>query len=149
MPELAQSPSCQRFRVLTSLGLDTELSRFEVKLLAAHASRCVRCDAYAEEVEAITAQIRTSNAHALDHGFTASGRTSWRARSRPRKRGSLSAAALAMLLVVALGAGSSPGGHLRVSAPPVVTLVADTPSDELLLRALSAPSGVPGRTKVT
>ena len=112
MPDLALPPGYQRFRVLTSLGLDSELSRFEAKLLAAHASRCPDCRAYAEDVAAITAQIRGSDARRL----TASGRTSWRARSRPRARGYLGAAALAMLLVVALGAGSSPGGQPPGSA---------------------------------
>lgn len=57
--------TCRRFRLLTSLRLDSELSGCEVELIGSHALRCGACRAYAEEVDAITAHIRAT-------------RTSWR-----------------------------------------------------------------------
>jgi anti-sigma factor RsiW len=51
---------CERAREWGSLRLDGELSEFERVLLDAHLSRCAACDAYVQEIGAITQTIRAA-----------------------------------------------------------------------------------------
>lgn len=55
-----RGPQCDRTREWLSLRLDGELSQLESALLAAHLAACAGCQAFAGEVEAVTAWLRAA-----------------------------------------------------------------------------------------
>ncbi|HSI97242.1 MAG TPA: zf-HC2 domain-containing protein, partial [Gaiellaceae bacterium] len=57
---------CERMREQVSLGLDTELSQLEVRMLDAHLVRCAACLAYKADVEGFTEQIRNAPYQVLE-----------------------------------------------------------------------------------
>ena len=56
---------CARVREQVSLGLDSELSQLEQRMLTAHLERCAACAAYAEDVRDVTERIRNAPLHTL------------------------------------------------------------------------------------
>jgi anti-sigma factor RsiW len=61
---------CERARECASLRLDGELSEFEQALLDAHLARCEPCGAFAAELDAVTARLRTAPLVALEQPVT-------------------------------------------------------------------------------
>jgi predicted anti-sigma-YlaC factor YlaD len=96
---------CERAREWGSLRLDGELSEFERVLLDAHLSRCAACDAYVQEIGAITQTIRAAGLEPLPRPVAIPLR-----RRVLRPAGALQAgAAAAAILAVTVGLGIQSG----------------------------------------
>jgi anti-sigma factor RsiW len=113
---------CERARESASLRLDGELSEFEQALLVAHLGRCAACRAFAAELDAVTARLRSAPLEPLEQPVALPSRR--RISSRP-----VEIAAAAALMLTALGVtgalrtieGSSP-----TLVPPGVSNAAET-----------------------
>jgi anti-sigma factor RsiW len=88
---------CERARECASLRLDGELSEFEQALLVAHLARCEPCRSFAAELDAVTAQMRTTPLARLDQPV------SLPSRRRLVSRRPVEIAAAAALMLTTLG----------------------------------------------
>lgn len=107
--------ACDRARTYASLRLDGELSDFENALLEAHLESCGACRAFAGDVIALTAHLRSAELERLPRPLE----LPIRVRAGLRR---LQLGAAAAFLVTVVGAGSLIGGVARPEQPRFATL---------------------------
>src|SRR3954468_11239865 len=125
---------CERTREWVALRLDGELSEFESAIMGPHLERCDACRAYADDVAAITAELRAAPLAPLARPVDIE---SPRRMRLPLRHFQIAAAAA--LVVAATGLGSLYGA-LHTSRPhttaPLVRAPMGIADDETLLRKL-------------
>ena len=98
---------CERARSWASLGLDAELSPFERALLDAHLERCPACAAFADDVRAISTQLRAAPAEVPSAAVAPRLPARRRAQLRAFQAGAAAALVAAAVGMAGLVAGSA------------------------------------------
>lgn len=127
---------CDRTREWVALRLDGELSEFETAIMSAHLDRCEECRTFADDVSAITREIRSTPLQAVPHPVQLDLPRRLRLPVRQLQVG-----AAAALVVVAAGLGSLYGTlHAGQRPPQQTSPLVHSPmglaDDDVLLRKL-------------
>jgi hypothetical protein len=130
MRETTHTAACERARAWAALAPDGELSRFELRLLAAHLDHCGTCAEFARHVAGVTSLLRAQPLEPPDLTVHVG---SVRRRSARRLRGPLvsaaaSAAAVLATVSVVSTANLAPSRSQRSQPRPLVLFV--QPADD-------------------
>jgi len=145
------SIECVQARESASVRLDAELPELDTLRLDAHLRGCAECRAFAEELAALTAEVRAARLERPGTAVVLPRRRLPALQMRP-------VAAVAALVVVAAGSSFALGHAVGTSGPTVTTVstvsnVSNVPADETLQHLLARLSSLqpeprsPGRLK--
>jgi len=121
---------CERAREWASLRLDDELSELERALLDAHTRRCAGCADYVEDIDGITASIRSAELEQLPRPVILPLRRSFAWATRALQAGAATAAVLAITAGLALQVGRSSSSHGTVPGRLPSSAIQSGPNSE-------------------
>jgi anti-sigma factor RsiW len=121
---------CERAREWASLRLDGELSELERALLDAHTRRCAACAHYVDEIDAITASIRSAQLERLPQPVALPLRRRFAWATRTIQAGAATAAVLAITAGLSLQVGRTSSSHADVPGRMPANAIESGPNSE-------------------